>query len=478
MSREDSPNSNSYEYNSNNSSPNRKAIPEQDMLSQLKVKVFEKDQNKGNYNNLLSKFKKLQDELAKISEIKKQHEASLKQFETDQRNKDIIDLKNKNENLFNDLNERIALNKKLYRENNNLFRELESKTQENMELQEQIWNQEYLLQRLSCEKEDIEKKIYNLTQIKGKQDKQILDLTSQINILSAKNDDQSNLLKNRNDKNIKLINELNEEKNIYKNLTIELRNKEVNLASCQQKLNCANDDIKALQNNIDNLTNLLTRNKEEISTVDKNLLKESTVLNQLISNNTHLNELVEDRNNHIKTLNIDNDIIKKNNSELNCDNTKFKNLIQAYKKHLILLISQNKKLVAEIQFLLGRDKELRNILERDNYLQDIRYENDNLINSSLEKIKACLDSDPKQTIEEPKTSSIKKTYSIERNEYNRNNDPKNYNDTNTNINMNGSRINLDPSNINQNNDLRNSQENFEGLDMGEEEMINISENEQ
>ena len=94
------------------------------MLSQLKVQVFEKDQNKGNYNNLLSKFKKLQDELAKISEIKKQHEASLKQFETDQRNKDIIDLKNKNENLFNELNERIALNKKLYRENNNLFREL------------------------------------------------------------------------------------------------------------------------------------------------------------------------------------------------------------------------------------------------------------------------------------------------------------------------------------------------------------------
>ena len=59
-----------------------------------------------------------------------------------------------------------------------------SKTQENQELQEHICNQEELLQRLTCEKEDIEKNIYNLSQIKEKQDKQILDLTSQINILS------------------------------------------------------------------------------------------------------------------------------------------------------------------------------------------------------------------------------------------------------------------------------------------------------
>ena len=126
-SREASPNSITYQYNSNSphQSPSRQCYPEHDILSKLKVQVFEKDQNKRNYNTLLCKFHQLQDEFGKICEIKKSHEIALQQLEADQRNKDIIDLKNRNENLFNDLNERIAMNKKLYSENNSLFHELE-----------------------------------------------------------------------------------------------------------------------------------------------------------------------------------------------------------------------------------------------------------------------------------------------------------------------------------------------------------------
>lgn len=509
MSREASPNSITYEYNSNHSSPYRRASPphEHDILSQLKVQVFEKDQNRRNYNNLLAKFHKLQDELEKISHIKEQNEIALGQLECDQRNKEIIDLKNKNENLFNDLNERIALNKKLYSENNNLFHELESKTAENQDLQDHICEQEELLRRLSCEKEENERKIYNLSQIKEKQDKQIFDLTTQVNNMSSQNDSQGNLLRSKNDQNIILINDLNEEKKINKNLLIELRNKETNLVSCQQKLNLANDNIRGLQNSINNLNNILKRNKEDIASVDNNLLKESTVLSQLVSDNNHLNDLVEDRNAHIKNLNNENDILKQNNTEINCDNVKFNNLIQAYKKHLVLLISQNKKLAAEIQLLLGRDQELRNILERDGHLQDIRYENDQLVNNSLDKIKSFVDpGSMQQQLDERKSTTIKKTYSIERNNNRNGNENENGEEQpiinsninmnisrsginqesggsgmnqgmNSNINMSGSGINsgiANNNNINQEN-LQNSQENYEE-DQGEE-MVNMDDNE-
>ena len=127
-SREASPNSITYQYDSvsPHRSPSRQCYPEHDIISKLKVQVFEKDQNKRNYSSLLCKFHQLQDEFGKICEIKKSHEIALQQLEADQRNKDIIDLKNRNENLFNDLNERIAMNKKLYSENNSLFHELES----------------------------------------------------------------------------------------------------------------------------------------------------------------------------------------------------------------------------------------------------------------------------------------------------------------------------------------------------------------
>ena len=51
-SREASPNSITYQYNSNSphQSPSRQCYPEHDILSKLKVQVFEKDQNKRNYN--------------------------------------------------------------------------------------------------------------------------------------------------------------------------------------------------------------------------------------------------------------------------------------------------------------------------------------------------------------------------------------------------------------------------------------------
>ena len=507
MSRDPSPNSVTYEYNSNHSSPYRRASPphEHDILSQLKVQVFEKDQNRRNYNNLLAKFHKLQDELEKISHIKEQNEIALGQLECDQRNKEIIDLKNKNENLFNDLNERIALNKKLYSENNNLFHELESKTAENQDLQDHICEQEELLRRLSCEKEEIERKIYNLSQIKEKQEKQIFDLTTQVNSMSSQNDSQGNLLRSKNDQNIILLNDLNEEKNINKNLIIELRNKETNLVSCQQKLNLANDNIRGLQNGINNINNLLKRNKEDIATVDNNLLKETAVLSQLISDNNNLNDLVEDRNAHIKNLNNENDILKQNNTEVNCDNVKYNNLIQAYKKHLILLISQNKKLAAEIQLLLGRDQELRNILERDGHLQDVRFENDQIVNNSLDKIKSFIEPGPMQQIEDRKSTTIKRTYSIDRND-NRNGNENGEEQPiiNSNINMNLSRSEINQemegsgmnqgmssninmrgsginsgmggnSNINQDN-LKISQENYEEQDQGEE-MVNMDDNE-
>ena len=145
-SREASPNSITYQYETSSParSPSRQCYPEHDILSKLKVQVFEKDQNKRNYNTLLCKFHQLQEEFGKICEIKKSHEIALQALEADQRNKDIIELKNRNENLFNDLNERIAMNKKLYSENNSLFHELEVKASENQDLQEHICEQEII----------------------------------------------------------------------------------------------------------------------------------------------------------------------------------------------------------------------------------------------------------------------------------------------------------------------------------------------
>ena len=459
MKRGTSPNSFTYEYkknSNNNCNENKTTEIEKDIFYQLKFQVFEKTQKKGNYSNLLDQYKKLQDELAKISEIKKQLEIKLKEFEKDQRKKDIIELKHKNENLCNDLNEKIALNKKLYKENNAYFQELESKSEENQCLQEQIYEQEDFLKKFSCEKAEIEKNVYNLSKIVKNQEKKMLDLTKEINDLSSKNDGKVNLIKNRNEQNINIINNISDEKRIHNNLIFELKNKENNAVACQKKLNSVNETLNGLQNNINNLTNLIIKNKNDISVADNNLTKESSDLNILLSNNTHINGLIEDKNNQIESLNNDNDIMKKKNTEINCDNQKYKNLIELYKKHLILLVSQNKKLAGEIRNLLTRDAELKDILERDKHLQYIRNENKNYFNTSEDKKKLVLDSGIVRPVEE-KNKNIKKASVIEKIGKIENNikseEPK---ETELNI----------------------SQEKNEEQDMGEEELVNIDDNKQ
>ena len=476
MSRDASPNSITYEYDSNHCSPCRRPCQEQDILSNLKVKVFEKDQNRGNFNNLQAKYYKLQDELANILEIKKQYEMDLNELEVDKRNQDIITLKKANDHLLNELNERIALNKKLYSENNNLFHELENITADNQDLQDHICEQEELMKRLNCEKQEIERKIYNLSHIKEKQEQDIIELNSQINNLSNQNKDQENVFRIKNDQNIHLLNDLNNEKNVNKNLILELRNKEANIASCQQKLNMSNDTIRALQNDINNLNNAICGNKDEMAIVQENLMKETDCLNQLVEDNMHLKELVEDRNNHIKDLNNDNDILKQNNTSINCDNTKMNLLIQAYKKHLVLLLSQNKKLASEIQLLLGRDQELKKILERDNQLQETKFENEQIVSSSLEKISQFPDPSKIQPpLEEIKNSNMKGTYTFERNENGDGTNIKNMN--NINMNISGSGINHGiGNNLNQDMELKMSQENND--EQGEEEMVNMDDNEE
>lgn len=90
--------------------------------------------------------------------------------------------------------------------------------------------------------------------------------------------------------------------------------------------------------------------------------------------------------------------------------------MQAYKKHYTLLISQNKKLSGEIQGLIGRDTELRSLLERGNHLRDVKYENDNLVSASTDKVQAVLNDVNQFPLENEIKISVKRSYSIDNKE--------------------------------------------------------------
>lgn len=414
MSRGVSPQSMTYELNKSSRTTYKNTIIDQDTLSQLKVQVFELDQGRRNYENLLAKFHKLQEDIDNIIKIKNQHEISLRQQESDERNLLIADLKAKNENLFNDLNEKIALNKKLYNENNALFRELESRKKENKCLQEEISKQEEILRKLSYEKDSIEKKVFNLSKIKEKQELDLINFKEEINQLNFKNDDQNNMIRNRSGQNINIYNQLNEEKILNKNLIYELRDKESNVMNNQQKLNVLNENINRLQSEVDNLTNCINKNNNDISVINENLINETNTLNQLISDNSNMNNNIHDREIQITNITNENEALKQDNKILNDDANKINNIFELYKKHLILLVVQNKKIAAEIQLLIGRDAEIKTILDRINYLKDVSEENDREVTNSIERIKPHIDENNFEC--SSNNISMRRTYSIEGNE--------------------------------------------------------------
>ena len=411
MSRGVSPQSMTYELNKSSRTTYKTTLLDQDTLSQLKVQVFELDQGRRNYENLLAKYHKLQEDIDNIIKIKNQHEISLRQQESDERNLLITDLKAKNENLFNELNEKIALNKKLYNENNALFRELESRKKENKCLQDEICKQEEILRNLTYEKDSIEKKVFNLSKIKEKQEIDLINFKEEINQLNFKNDDQNNMIRNRSGQNINIYNQLNEEKILNKNLIYELRDKESNVTNNQQKLNILNENINRLQSEVDNLTNCINKNNNDISVINDNLINETNALNQLISDNSNMNNDIHDREIQIKNITNENEVLKQDNKILNDDANKINNIFEIYKKHLILLVIQNKKIAAEIQLLIGRDAEIKTILDRINYLKDISEENDREVTNSIERIKPHIDDNNFEC--SSNNISMRRTYSFE-----------------------------------------------------------------
>ena len=162
-----------------------------------------------------------------------------------------------------------------------------------------------------------------------------------------------------------------------------MKDKECCLMKKQEELCLSNDNIARLQKELDNLNCLNQRTKEDISCTNNALLSEISVRNNLDNENSKLNCLIADRNDKIKTINSDNDILKCANTSNNNDNIFLNKKVEAYKKHILILTSQNEKLSIELENIINRDSQLLHTLGRDTYLRAVQYENKNVIDSSL-----------------------------------------------------------------------------------------------
>ena len=101
--------------------------------------------------------------------------------------------------------------------------------------------------------------------------------------------------------------------------------------------------------------------------------------------------MINDRDNKIKRLNGDNDLIKSENINLNNNVNELDSQIEEYKKHILVVTEQNDKLSQELEAIVSRDSQLTYTLGRAEHLKAIEQENKSIINNSLESLKQHLE---------------------------------------------------------------------------------------
>lgn len=365
--------------------------PERDIvISKLKAQLFEYEQNEKNYYQLQSKYRNLQNDLQLLSEEKLRLEYDVRQ-KTDNANISIGELKKDNENILNDLNEKIVMNKKLYNDNNNLFRTLESRAAENSSLKEQVEEQEELIGQLSNEKSSIEREITSLEQTKEKNNANIYEMSDEIGNLKQTNNQQGNNIQSITERNKAIISEIDQQRFENKNLRGKLNSREENLASTHNQLEHANRAITKLNNDYKALERNYTVNQKELDANKNNCLKEIGVRQQLEQNNEELENILRERIEEIKTMGNENEAIKMNLIKLGEDKSKLDGEINQYRNHIQLLMDQNRLLAEELEFILQRDQKLLIMLNRNQKLSCVVEQNNMLIENSLDNLKQDLD---------------------------------------------------------------------------------------
>jgi chromosome segregation protein len=155
-------------------------------------------------------------------------------------NKQIIELRADLENALNSLNDKSAVNMKLFNENNNLTRTLESRNAEISGLREQLSYAEGEISKLSSDKHSLEKQIRNLNEVKENQKDSLEKYSLEVDRLNNFCAEQDDCIVRLSEEKMKVLSKNDELNFEIKNLNGKLKTKEDNINFLQHQLDEAN----------------------------------------------------------------------------------------------------------------------------------------------------------------------------------------------------------------------------------------------
>ena len=352
-------------------------------ISQLKSQLIQLEQDDKAYNDLLQKYRQLQNEYQLMNEAKLHLEYELKQ-KNETNNKILNDLKCQNCDLTSELNEKNSIYKKLYADNTNLFRNLEDRKKENENFCKTVAANENMINNMSKDKTQCEHEAMVLNDTSKKNQNDINNLCNQLDCLKMKN-------KNQNDeltaKNIELNNNqkcLNEVKCDNANLNNQINLKNSSLDTVQKQLNAANKSILDLQNELNNLERDHNIGKDQLEKLKQNYQNEHCKRIQAEKDNFKLEGILKDRDNTVNNLTCINEALKSDQNKLGNVKNKLMADVDKYKNHIMILTQQTEKLTNELQRIIDEDTQIYNLNNAQiQRLQKVIYDNRKLLSDEI-----------------------------------------------------------------------------------------------
>ena len=386
-------------------------------ISQLKSQLVQLEEDDKAYNDLLQKYRQLQNEYQLINEAKLHLEYELKQ-KNETTNKILNDLKCQNMDLTNELNEKNTIYKKLYADNTNLFRNLEDRKKENENFIRTVADNENMINHISQDKAQCEHDAMILNDTSKKNENDIQNLCSQLDSLKLRSKSQNDEL---NAKNIEMNNNqkcLNEVKNDNANLNNQINLKISTLETIQKQLSIANQSIAEMQNELNNLEKSHSLGLNQLENVKINYKNEHEKRVQVENDNVRLEGILKDREDNLNKLSSLNGQLKSDRDQLLETKNKLISDLDKYKNHIIILTEQIEKLTDELQRIIDEDSELYNLNNSQiQRLEKVIYENKKLLSDEISALnslenymrnQANYGATINQSIEQsPKTYSLK-----------------------------------------------------------------------
>ena len=373
------------EYSSsNNCDPCSKSLK----ISQLKSQLVQLEEDDKAYNDLLQKYRQLQNEYQLINEAKLHLEYELRQ-KNETTNKILNDLKAQNMDLTNELNEKENIYKKLYADNTNLFRNLEERKKENENFCKIVEENENMINHITQDKAQCEHDAMLLNETSKKNESDIQNLCNQLENLKLKSRTQNDELTKKNlemNNNQKCLNEI---KSDNANLNNQINLKISSLDTIQKQLTIANQSIVEMQNELNNLEKSHSLGMSQLENIKINFKNEHEKRVQAENDNVRLEGILKDKEDNMNKLSSINGQLKSDRDKLLVTKNKLLDDLDKYKNHIMVLTEQTEKLTDELQRIIDEDSELYNLNNSQiQRLQKVIYENKKLLSDEIAALNA------------------------------------------------------------------------------------------